>query len=658
MAVKTFMQVPSICLNSLKDRQDDEICIVKGMGNAKVKNTVDFSSKEDVSWAVYVKFFESQATEMTCDIFVFDLTNKQLVTVVLNVVYTTTRIESLRQALNMPFANPQSAIVTQSQSTVAAQTQPTIDVPPGLSEVSQSVQAHVLPTQIPDSSTDNCMPSQATNLPDLTAALYDLLVRVADVDSGALCHDIAIADLGIDSLMSMEVTEEINKQFSINVGTADVATALDVKSLCRWIADNTSDYYYDSNGGSRTPSDFQDLADRVWTPTSAMSDTDDSSVDEDGGLISIDKSTEGVLRAFDKIRNEFDVFAKITGCDQFWSRIYPVQAKLITSYIVEAFAKLGCDLSFLQQGEKVPSISHVSQHNQLTAHLVHILGEYGFVTKSDNEWIRTLKPLSGQPTSSEKLTQILAEFPQFAPEHKLLDVAGSKLYEVLSGKVNPISLLFGSPEKRQLMADQYSVAPIQSSVSQQLCSFIKQCFGSRTSQTPIKVLEIGGGTCGTTLYAVETFAKLGVSVEYTFTDISSSFVSAAKSKLSKYNFIKYRTLDIVEDPESDFKGQYDMVIATNVIHAIPDVCKSAENIRKMLSPGGFLTLVEYTHDLFLLDIIFGQLEGWWCFADGRTHATMHASEWQTRLQRAGFGHVDWTGGQTRESEIMRIILAC
>jgi SAM-dependent methyltransferase len=210
------------------------------------------------------------------------------------------------------------------------------------------------------------------------------------------------------------------------------------------------------------------------------------------------------------------------------------------------------------------------------------------------------------------------------------------------------------------MADQYFLAPIQSSASRQLASFIGQCFHSqRTSpEQPLRVLEIGAGTCGTSLYAVEAFAQLGIPVEYTFSDISPSFVAEAKTKLGEHRFVIYRILDITQDPPPELRHRYDMVFATNTIHATPDASRSARNAREMLRPGGFLALVEYTQtSYYLLDMVFGQLDGWWAFNDGRDHALMDVDGWKATLLRAGFRGVDWTGSQSQESKILRIILA-
>ncbi|KAL6787590.1 hypothetical protein J3E68DRAFT_445446 [Trichoderma sp. SZMC 28012] len=649
-AIEHFIQVPLLCLNGLQDIQEDEVFVNMAMGQVTFEDSLDLASGKSTSWAVYLKFFGLDGPETTCDIFVCDTQSGQLSAVILDVTFAKLQIESLRQALGGPvtIAAPQSnkratIIPPQpSRPVVIATPQPTrhITITAPLSnasstipspqftprrhsisseEVIEDVEPVTTRPQTPDSSVDN-ESILSPDLPDVSKLLFELLGRIADVDVGILRSDISIFDLGIDSLMGMEVADEISKVFSIKIGVREFESAHNSTTL-----------------------------------TSATSSTNLSGHEDPRPTKELSTAAH---KAFDLIREEFDVIAQDTGCDKFCSEVHPSQASLIVAYITEAFAKLGCDLSALNAGQKIPDIPHLPRNKKLMAQLMRALRDDGLLTQVHNDWIRTSKPVALQPTSSERYDRIIAEFPQFAPEHKLLHVVGSKLDECLSGEVDPLVLLFGSPEKRKLMADQYLIAPIQASVSQQLVSFIKTCFGSQTPRQTVRVLEIGGGTCGTTLPAVKAFAQLGISVEYTFTDISSSFITAAKSKLREHTFVKFRTLDITQEPSADIKGYFDMIIATNVMHATPDVCKSSSNARQLLRPGGFLALVEYTwRNYYLLDVIFGQLDGWWLFNDGRDHATMDVNDWKKTLTRAGFGEVDWTEGQTEESKICRIILA-
>ena len=466
--------------------------------------------------------------------------------------------------------------------------------------------------------------------------------------------------------MAMEVVEEINSFFLIEVDLAEFAAVDDVGSLCRLIASRTKDCIYNPKFGSRAdsggtyPSGSSSASVKTATPDTQLS-SDDEKDEETVKLSSPPPSTGDLIRenfkAFDSVRNEFDFFSKETGCDKFWTHVYPRQAGLVAAYVLEAFAKLGCDLSSMKAGQKVPDIPRPSNREKLMVQLLRVLRDDGLVTEDGSTFVRTSKSVSNQ-SSSERLHRILEDFPKFAPEHRLIQAIGSELAGCLSNDVNPLTLLFGSPEKRKLMADQYTIAPIQSAVSKQLASFIKKRFGQQKQSSPIRVLEIGGGTCGTTFYAVATFAQLGIPVEYTFSDISSSFISTAKTKLKEYKFVDFRNLDITEEPSPEFWERYDMIIATNVIHATPDVRQSVGNARKMLKTGGFLTLVEYTRNLPYLDLVFGQLDGWWLRNDGRTHAIMDEYGWKRTLTSAGFGRVEWSRSESRESEILQIILAC
>ncbi|KAJ4858237.1 methyltransferase domain-containing protein [Trichoderma breve] len=685
-AIEHFIQVPLLCLNGLQDIQENEVFVNMAMGQVIFEDSLDLLSGKNASWAVYLKFFGLDGPETTCDIFVCDTQSGQLSAVILDVTFSKLQVESLRQALggSLTVAAPQSnkratLIPPQPSRPVAIATpQPTrhitITAPASNAsstipspqftprrhsisseEVIEDIEPVTTRPQTPDSSVDN-ESILSPDLPDVSKLLFELLGRIADVDVGSLRSDMSIFDLGIDSLMGMEVADEISKVFSIKIGVREFESAHNVGALCKLIADRTSGFSYNSDVSSRSPSDVPDTTgSKNTTLTSATSSMKLSGHEDPRPTKELSTAAH---KAFDLIREEFDVIAQETGCDKFCSEIHPSQASLIVAYITEAFAKLGCDLSAINAGQKIPDIPHLPRNEKLMAQLMRALRDDGLLTQVHNDWVRTSKAVALQPTSSERYDRIIAEFPQFAPEHKLLHVVGSKLDECLSGELDPLVLLFGSPEKRKLMADQYLIAPIQASVSQQLVSFIKTCFGSQTLRQTVRVLEIGGGTCGTTLPAVNAFAQLGISVEYTFTDISSSFITAAKSKLREHTFVKFRTLDITQDPSADIKGYFDMIIATNVMHATPDVCKSSSNARQLLRPGGFLTLVEYTwRNYYLLDVIFGQLDGWWLFNDGRDHATMDVSDWKKTLLRAGFGEVDWTEGQTEESKICRIILA-
>ncbi|MDI1493083.1 MAG: putative secondary metabolism biosynthetic enzyme [Ramalina farinacea] len=113
----------------------------------------------------------------------------------------------------------------------------------------------------------------------------------------------------------------------------------------------------------------------------------------------------------------------------------------------------------------------------------------------------------------------------------------------------------------------------------------------------LRVLEIGAGTGGTTAGVLsDLISPSGVRMysEYAYTDVSAGFFVAAKEKFKDYRNIQYAVLDITKDPiEQGFEeGSYDLILASNVVHATPNIAASLRNVRKLLHPQGRLFLQE------------------------------------------------------------------
>lgn len=75
----------------------------------------------------------------------------------------------------------------------------------------------------------------------------------------------------------------------------------------------------------------------------------------------------------------------------------------------------------------------------------------------------------------------------------------------------------------------------------------------------------------------------------------------------------------------------------------------------MLREDGFVSLVEFTRNIYWFDLVFGLLEGWWRFEDGREHVLANEWLWDSKMRDAGFKHVSWTDGTSEEARTLRII---
>lgn len=114
-------------------------------------------------------------------------------------------------------------------------------------------------------------------------------------------------------------------------------------------------------------------------------------------------------------------------------------------------------------------------------------------------------------------------------------------------------------------------------------SEIKPLFKLMSRANPkMRILEVGAGTGGTTVRAIEgLMSPEGTPLysEYVYTDISPLFFDAAKDRFHTYGNFHYRVFDVTRSPsEQGFEeGVYDLVIASNVRLNPPKCAFSAES---------------------------------------------------------------------------------
>ncbi|KAJ4302895.1 Mycolipanoate synthase [Kalmusia sp. IMI 367209] len=162
----------------------------------------------------------------------------------------------------------------------------------------------------------------------------------------------------------------------------------------------------------------------------------------------------------------------------------------------------------------------------------------------------------------------------------------------------------------------------------------------------MRILEIGAGTGGLTAKFLEQLkSEFGerLYLKYTFTDISSGFFVQAKERFKNYEGIEYQALDISKDPvEQGFNaGEYDLIVASNVLHATPVLQDTLTNVRALLRPDGQLFMQELCPITQTMQYVIGPFEGWWLSQDDRTDSPfLEPGEWDKRLRNAGFSGCD------------------
>ncbi|RHZ54247.1 uncharacterized protein CDV56_107115 [Aspergillus thermomutatus] len=252
---------------------------------------------------------------------------------------------------------------------------------------------------------------------------------------------------------------------------------------------------------------------------------------------------------------------------------------------------------------------------------------------ADIDWLRT---------SQDVEDEILARVSQTTTDGAVLHQHGLNLVGILRGNALPLEVLM----KDNLLHDFYS-----SGVGcPQNYAKLSEYVGLLAHKQPdMKILEVGAGTGGATLPLLERLGgHNGTSPmfsNYTFTDISAGFFEKAHVKLKSWApFMTYARLNVEEDPVAQgfAEGGYDLIVASNVLHATRCMDTTLANVKKLLKPSGTLILSEITNPLLRATMIVGLLEGWWVGeADGRKWGpVLTEAEWHEALLRAGFSGVD------------------
>ena len=495
---------------------------------------------------------------------------------------------------------------------------------------------------------------------DLVSRLASLLGSHLDCLASDFERSTNLADRGLDSLLCIELMSDVEKVFDVSIDLSVLAGDGNFGHLADILVNAVTALEHTGTTTSSMAASTLVRSSGFITPVTVP----DSGIDEALVLTRTTKASfssssidvlTGAAQEFEGIKGDFDKLADKYEFSDFYSKVYDKQAQLVLAYAVEAFSDLGIDLNSLGSGEYIPRINVVPKHSRMLDVLHEILRHGKLADYDGRGYIRSDVPVE-TTHSSVILRETVTQFPQHAKEHMLLSLCGADMSKFLRGQLDPLSVLFNK-SNRNILEDVYTTAPMFAIMSQLLTSFLEKALSTSVPGLDGKfhIVELGAGTGATTRWVVDRLVQRGIPIEYTFTDISSALVSAAKRKFAKFDCVKYATIDIEKEPPVQYQRKFDIVLATNCIHATSNLTNSLDNISKLLRPHGFVSLVELTTRNFWLDMVFGLLDGWWLFDDGRPYVLATPEFWDKSMRQAGFQHVSWTGGCTRESEVIRVI---
>jgi NADPH:quinone reductase-like Zn-dependent oxidoreductase/3-oxoacyl-(acyl-carrier-protein) synthase/2-polyprenyl-3-methyl-5-hydroxy-6-metoxy-1,4-benzoquinol methylase/acyl carrier protein len=237
----------------------------------------------------------------------------------------------------------------------------------------------------------------------------------------------------------------------------------------------------------------------------------------------------------------------------------------------------------------------------------------------------------------------------------LFKTAYKHCVSILQGKFLPTDIFFAKG-KTHLVEGFYSTYPVATYFNNVLAYEIEELI-NELGLPEVKILELGAGTGSSTECVISKLAVGNKAIEYYYTDISRSFLDIGKKKFRNISFIKYDVLNIESLGESNLcHEKFDIVIATNVIHATRNILSSLNNIKKLIRGNGHIVLNELTCKKLYLDFVFGLFDGWW-LADDKdrridSSPLMSCLQWQRVLEDAGFFKINIVHGNLKTEDIV------
>ncbi|KAL2847834.1 polyketide synthase [Aspergillus pseudoustus] len=645
-----FCQVAGIYINCLNDVPADEMYIsdrIERWIRTSLLHGPDGLRPE--SFDVFAVSQRTSDREILSDVYVFEPSRGIIVEAILGIHYQRLPRATMRQIVARVNGLSVDAPSTTAKSVGNNDAQKTEKTTVGQTTAA----TQLTPPSTPPSSTGDPAATAAYK-PDIFNQVRTLLCDLSGMDAEEIQDSTGLGDIGIDSLMGMEVAREVESTFNCSLDVSELENLTDVASLLRCI-EGALGYSTESNAqANEAPEPAPAVP--IAVPNGVHGAQDIPAVNGNGTDNAV--SIQAAMETFAAIKKATDGYLEDYGLAEYSVKVLPKSTELCIVHILDAFDTLACSIRKASPGETLSRIPHLPRHTQFVDFVYNLLGKEGLVQVEGAQITRTKNPCPTTP-AAQLVQELLADGSKHSFDHQLTWLVGQRLADCLVGKADGVHLIFGSPEGREAATGMYSQSPINLPWIKQMEAFLLEYVSRLDSKSgPIRILEMGAGTGGTTAVMAPVLASLGVELVYTATDLSSSLVAGLRKRFKKYPFMAFKTCNIEDTPPQDLLRTQHIVLATNCVHATQDLVRSTTNILQMLRPrDGLLMMLEMTEPLPWVDLVFGLVEGWWLFNDGRQHALAPPEVWERTLLQAGYGAVDWTDGNRPEAAIQRVILA-
>jgi acyl transferase domain-containing protein/NADPH:quinone reductase-like Zn-dependent oxidoreductase/NAD(P)-dependent dehydrogenase (short-subunit alcohol dehydrogenase family)/ubiquinone/menaquinone biosynthesis C-methylase UbiE/acyl carrier protein len=341
------------------------------------------------------------------------------------------------------------------------------------------------------------------------------------------------------------------------------------------------------------------------------------------------------------LEHRFEALTRESGLHRF-AQLRPRLDTVCAGYIAAALHGLGCRAIAGEIFDSQALSNHlgiIPQQRCLFGRFLEILAEDGVLELSANggRWVR---PLS-LADNALAMAGLWKEFAEFEAALTITERCGKQLADALTGRADPLQLLF--PAGDLTTAEKlYQLSPSARTLNPLTREAVRAAVAAWPTDRPLRFLEVGAGTGATSAHVLPILPA--DRIQYVFTDMSPLFLTRAEAKFANFPFVRYQLLDLERDPSTQGypSRSFDVIIASNVIHATLDLRQTLAHVRGLLAPGGWLLMLEVTRPQRWFDVTFGLTDGWWRFRDHdlRTkYPLLSRSQWKRLLKETGFDAV-------------------
>jgi acyl transferase domain-containing protein len=329
----------------------------------------------------------------------------------------------------------------------------------------------------PTNSTGSAEPQFAAG--GRAAIANDIIKDISGADISMADNDQTLGDLGFDSLAIVQLKNDLEDAFSMELD--DVHLGLEIGQLLQLVgadAPTSAKSIASTLEDSQAPNSAEPGKDVVAEPKIAEF-TDSPAYIHD--------LTESLAQSSISLPD----MAARRGYHAYWRTVAPRQGDIIVACILEAFRELGIDVRGLKAGEHVAHINSLPRYKRVLERFFHILQKYAVIERREGQWVRTPKRL--RETPSEVLVEkFVRDFPHYAGEARLIAITGPKLDACLTGKTDPIALLFSSRESQDALENYYFNSPMLATATDLLVDVVRRSVAASKGDL-VRIIEIGAG---------------------------------------------------------------------------------------------------------------------------------------------------------------------